>query len=78
MSIHNALIFIEKVDINPDFRKLCNQCGEKERIQDTLKVIKMNFEDWEFEDAINHRLVQCQTYEQADVFQQLRQWYKCM
>ena len=78
MSIHNALVFIEQVNTKPDFRKLCNQCGEKKRIQETLKVIQMNFEEWEFEDAINNRLVQCQTYEQADVFEQIRQWYKCM
>ena len=75
MSINNAMKFVRKVDADNEFRRICNKCGSREAIQEMLLKEKMDFNDFEFEEAINMMLFKCQTYEDADGVKQIELWY---
>jgi hypothetical protein len=69
MALSKAIEFVHAVSISQELRTACSNFS-KEKL-----LIKMNFSENEFEDALNSQLVQCQTYEQAEVFQQIRMWF---
>lgn len=69
MALSKALEFIHAASISKELRASCSHFS-KENL-----LIKLNFSEHEFEDAINMQLVGCQTYEQAEVFQEIRIWF---
>ena len=70
MAIDKAITFVKRVTSESDFRKACYRAPSRESL---LK--EKGFTEVEFDDAINMQLVKCQTYEQAEVFQQIRMWF---
>ena len=70
MAIINAMDFVRRAGSDKELRKLCNRSKSKEALLHTL-----GFNIVEFEDAINMRLLKCQTYEEAEEFQEIRIWF---
>jgi len=69
MALSKAIEFVHALSISPEFRKSCSNFS-KEGL-----MLKLGFNELEFEDALNSQLVQCQEYEQAEVFQQMKIWF---
>mgnify|MGYP003480655678 FL=1 len=69
MALSKAIEFVHAASISQELRTACSNFS-KEKL-----MLKFNFDEFEFEDALNSQLVQCQTYEQAEVFQQIRMWF---
>jgi hypothetical protein len=69
MALSKAIEFVHAASISQELRAACSNFS-KEKL-----MLKLNFNELEFEDALNSQLVQCQTYEQAEVFQQIRMWF---
>lgn len=70
MPIGNAISFVKKVGFNTKLREQCIQYANKDELLSDL-----GFNETEFEDALNMQLIQCQTYEEAEVFQQIKMWF---
>ena len=70
MAIDKAIKFVKKATTECDFRKACYKAPSKENLMQEI-----GFTDIEFDDAVNMQLVKCQTYEQAEVYQQIRMWF---
>ena len=70
MAIDKAIKFVKRATTESDFRKVCYKVPSKEKLMQ-----KIGFTEVEFDDAVNMQLVKCQSYEQAEVFQQIRMWF---
>ncbi len=70
MAIDKAIKFVKKATSESDFRKQCYKAASKE-----VLMQEIGFDEVEFDDAVNMELVKCQTYEQAEVYQQIRMWF---
>lgn len=70
MALGKAIKFVNEVVKNSELRSVCNKSNSK---QELLK--ELDFDETEFDDAINMRLVKCQSYEEAEVFQQIKMWF---
>lgn len=69
MALSKAITFVKTASNNEELRDACTSFS-KEKL-----LLKLNFSEVEFEDAINMQLVKCQSYEQAEMYQQLRIWF---
>lgn len=70
MSLNRAIKFVKLVRTNRNFRMKCNNFATKKELLDDL-----GFNENEFEDALNMQLVKCQTYDEAEHYQQMRMWF---
>ena len=70
MALGKALEFVRRAGSERELRNLCNSAASKEELLDAL-----GFHEGEFEDAINMELVKCQTFQEAEVIQQLKLWF---
>lgn len=70
MSLSKALTFLKQALADPEVRKQCILFETKAELLSTW-----GFSELDFDDAINMQLVKCQTYEQAETYQQLRMWF---
>ena len=70
MSLKRAQQFIQQVGRDEAYRLECYQCGSKEEL---LKLAGCNI--YEFEEAITMQLFKCQTYEEAEIVKQIKQWF---
>jgi hypothetical protein len=71
MSVGKAIEFIRMVNNDEEFRRSCYQYKTKEELNQAF-----DFNSDEFEDAKTMHLVKCQTYDQADLINQVEMWYK--
>ncbi|MFI1772768.1 hypothetical protein [Thalassobellus citreus] len=69
MALSKAIAFLQAASISNELRTACTHYSK-----DKL-LLQLNFNEVEFEDAINMELVKCQTYEEAEVIQQIRIWF---
>jgi hypothetical protein len=70
MAISKAIKFVKQATTESKFRTECNLYQSKDEL---FKAFDFNEND--FENAINMQLVKCQTYERAEHFQQIRIWF---
>ena len=70
MAIDRAITFVKRATTESAFRKECYNCQSRQEL-----IERIGFDEIEFDDAINMQLVKCQTYEQAEVYQQIRMWF---
>ncbi|WP_297091633.1 hypothetical protein [uncultured Draconibacterium sp.] len=70
MAIDKAIKFVKRATTEREFRKACYKSPSKEHLMQEI-----GFSEPEFDDALNMQLVKCQTYEQAEVYQQIRMWF---
>jgi len=70
MALGKAIKFIKQAGFDRQLRAKCYKSPSKQAL-----LQQLGFDETEFDDAINMQLVKCQTYEQAEHYQQLRQWF---
>jgi len=70
MALGKAIDFVKRVGFDRELKTACDKCVSR---VDMLS--KLDFNEVEFEDAVNMQLVKCQTHEQAEVFQQIKLWF---
>jgi hypothetical protein len=73
MALNKAIEFVKKVGFDKEIRTFCYEIKTKQEL-----LFKLDFNEDEFEDAINMQLVKCQSYEEAEEFQQIRMWFKSL
>ncbi len=72
MSLSKAIWFVNNAS-DKALRQKCYTSNSRPELLQSL-----GFTDFEFEDAINMKLVKCQTYEEADKVQQLKMWFSIL
>jgi hypothetical protein len=75
MSIRNAITFIGNADTDAALRKSCLNCRNQNELLDFLRAQELDFTPDEFDDAVNHLLIQCQTYAQAHRIREWQVWF---
>jgi hypothetical protein len=70
MALGKSIQFIRQFIIDQEFRHECNTSSK----EDLLK--NLDFNETEFEDAINMQLMKCQTYEEAERIHQIKYWFE--
>lgn len=73
MSLGKAVEFVDLAIEDEKLRELCNSGLPREQLFEILE-----FNEAEFDNAINMSLVKCQTMEDAEVYQQLRIWFSIL
>jgi hypothetical protein len=73
MALGKAIEFVKRVGVDDELRAECNKSASKDEL-----LLKYGFSEVEFEDAFNMQLVKCQTYEEAEVFQQINIWFSLL
>lgn len=72
MSLGKAIKFVRKFATEDHFRKECHLLSREDI------TARFQFNDFEFDDAINMQLVKCQTEEEANQYFQLRNYYQLL
>jgi uncharacterized protein (DUF934 family) len=73
MALGKAIKFPKHVGFDNKLRASCEHSKSK-----TALMEKLGFDETEFDNAINMQLVKCQSYEQAEHFQQIRMWFSML
>lgn len=73
MAIDKAITFVKKATNDKEFRSECYKSDSKNELMKLL-----GFDEFEFEDAVNMQLVKCQSYEEAEVYQQIKMWFSIL
>jgi len=73
MAIGKAITFVKRATSDIQFRTECYRINSKTEL---LQLFA--FDEVEFDDAINMQLVKCQTYEEAEVYEQIRMWFSIL
>ena len=76
MSIRNAIFLLNAIDHDSNLRDKIYSCGNYDELMDCFKSLGYVFDDNEFEDAVNHLHVQCQTAENAQLLLQKAEWLR--
>lgn len=69
MALGKSISFVRKFIQDKEFRRDCNQLQKQDLMEN------FDFNETEFEDAINMELVKCQTWEDADRIHQVKFWF---
>lgn len=72
MAIGKAINFVKQACFDKELRAACYKSPKTELMK------TFDFDEAEFENAINMQLVKCQTYEAAEHFHQLRIWFSLL
>jgi hypothetical protein len=72
MALGNSMKFIRNFIQNKELRKECNSFSKGELHE------HFDFNELEFEDALNMELVKCQSYEEAERVHQVKFWYQLL
>ncbi len=78
MSVNNAMEFIKLVKGNDSFRQKCYEFNNIEDLMEKLIHDFKGFTPDDFKNAINMNLIKCQTWEQADVYKEIDDWFKLL
>ena len=70
MALGKAIEFVKQAGFDKELRTECNSYSSKNEL-----LQKLGFDEVEFDDAVNMQLVKCQTYEDAEIFRQIRYWF---
>jgi len=73
MALSKALTFVKQFCNDMDFRKQCNKMGTKAEL-----LSQLGFNELELDDAIRMNLVKCQSYEEAETFEQIKLWFSIL
>ena len=76
MSIRNAIFLLNAIDNDSNLRDRIYGCDDYDKLMDCFKSLGYVFDDNEFEDAVNHIHVQCQTLENAQLLLQKAEWLR--
>ncbi len=75
MAINDAIRLLSMVDSQPDFRRSLMRCEKLSELKQVLSGYDISFTPVEFEEAVTHLHVQCQTLEAAQSLMAKAEWY---
>lgn len=78
MSIHNAILLLSAIENDAKLRASMYDCRNKEELMDYLESQGYIFSSDQFEEAVNHLHVQCQSLEQAQMLLQKAEWLRLL
>lgn len=70
MALGKAINFIRQFISDDAFRDECNGTASREAL-----LLKYDFTEPEFDNALNMMLVKCQTYDEAHAVKEIRIWF---
>jgi hypothetical protein len=76
MSIRNAIFLLNAIDNDCRLRDRIYSCTDHDELMKCFKSLGYIFDEYEFEDAVNHLHVQCQTVENAQLLLQKAEWLR--
>lgn len=76
MSIRNAIFLLNAIDNDAKLREQLYRCLDQTELMDCLKSKGYPFTKDEFEDAVNHLHVQCQSLDNAQLLMQKAEWLR--
>ena len=76
MSIRNAIFLLNAIDDDLELREQLYRCADYDELMSCLNASGYLFDIDEFEDAVNHLHVQCQTLENAQFLLQKAEWLR--
>jgi hypothetical protein len=75
MAINDAIRLLSMIDSQPDFRRSLMRCDKQSELKKVLTEYDIAFTPLEFEEAVTHLHVQCQTLEAAQSLMAKSEWY---
>ncbi len=72
MALGKSIRFIKQFILDDEFRRECNRSQKEELMRN------QDFNETEFDDAINMELVKCQSYEEAERIHQIKYWFELL
>ncbi|MBN2528711.1 MAG: bacteriocin [Deltaproteobacteria bacterium] len=78
MTIGKAMKFIDQGQVDKELRKALNAVSSVPELFDVLAKRDLSFTAFDFEEAFNNRLVNCQFAEQAEQLQEFKQWWEML
>lgn len=72
MALGKSIRFIKQFILDDEFRRECNRSPKEELMRN------QDFNETEFDDAINMELVKCQSYEEAERIHQIKYWFELL
>lgn len=78
MTIGKAMKFIDKGQADRELRDALNRTTSIQQLHRVLAERDLSFSAFDFEEAYNNRLVNCQTSEQASQLQSFKQWWETL
>lgn len=76
MAIVHAMKFLKEIDDQPDLRNVLYECKGLEDLFATLEEAGYPFSGGEFEEAVDHVHVGCQSEQDADVLMTRANWFR--
>lgn len=76
MAIVHAMKFLKEIDAKPDLRESLYLCESRETLFQALKEAGYPFSGGEFEEAVDHVHVACQSFEEADMLMNKVNWFR--
>ncbi len=78
MSIGAAIDFLARVQADEEFRRGCYRCADREELAALLHSCGYRFDELEFDNAVNHLVLRCESESQAYVVHHLESWYRVL
>lgn len=76
MAVSHAIKFLREIDDKPELREALYQSGGREDLFERLKGAGYPFSGGEFEEAVDHVHVSCQSYAEADQLMNKVNWFR--
>jgi len=76
MPIAHAIKFLREIDNLPELRDALYCCEGRDTLFQTLQTAGFPFTGGEFEEAVDHVHVSCQTYAEADQLMNKVNWFR--
>ncbi|MBN2718247.1 MAG: hypothetical protein JXX14_20550 [Deltaproteobacteria bacterium] len=78
MTIGKAMKFIDQGQVDREFRNEMNRATTIPELYQVLSERDLSFSAFDFEEAYNNRLVNCQFAEQAEQLKEFREWWEML
>jgi len=78
MAIQHAIMLLQEIETNQDFRKELYRCDHEDGLYALLKEHQLFFNFEEFEEAIRYLHVRCQTEDEASDLTEKSMWFKML
>jgi hypothetical protein len=76
MPIRNAILLLSAIEKDSVLRDNIYRCSNGEELETYINSLGYVFDSSEFEDAVNHLHLKCQSYEMADLLMQKAAWVR--
>jgi hypothetical protein len=78
MSIQQAMRFLRDMEVSPSLRDTLYACQTQSEVWEQLACFGYGFTGGEFEEAVDHMHVACQSWNEADSFMNRVFWFRML